>query len=90
MVKNKVAAPFREAELPVYFGHGIDDAEAMFDCLKAAEIVKYSGGGWYSYFPLEGEEIKFKRTEWSESVYDLHYAELCQQVDATMRSGDLI
>ena len=90
VVKNKVAAPFRSAELPVYFGHGIDDAEALFDFLKAAEVVSYSGGGWYSYLPVEGEEIKFKRTEWSESVYDLHYAELCKQVDAVMRSGDLI
>ena len=90
VVKNKIAAPFRKAELPVYFGHGIDDAEAMFDFLKEAEIVEYSGGGWYSYHPLEGDEVKFKRAEWSEAVYDTHYAELCQQVDAVMRSGDLI
>ena len=90
VVKNKVACPGREVLLPVYFGHGIDDAEALFDFLKEAEIIEYSGGGWYVYQPLEGDEIKFKRTEWSESVYDTHYAELCQQVDAVMRSGDLI
>jgi len=90
VVKNKVACPGREAELPVYFGHGIDDAEAMFDFLKAAEVVGYSGGGWYSYLPIEGEEIKFKRAEWSEAIYDKLYSDLCKQVDKAMRSGDLI
>ena len=90
IVKNKVAAPFRSAELPVYFGHGIDDAESMLDCLKGAEVVKYTGGGWYTYFPPEGDEIKFKSGEWTEKVYDLFYQQLCKQVDAVIRADDII
>ena len=91
VTKNKVSPPFRAAELPVYFGHGIDDAEAIHDCLKAAEIVKYTGGGWFTYFLSEGEEVKFKGlSEWQDKVYSLYYEQLCKQVDAIYRATDLL
>lgn len=87
VVKNKVAPPFREAILPIYFGFGIDDAEAMFEFLKAEDAVKHTGGGWWTWTPPEGEEQKFRSTDWLD-IYDDQYEALCKSVDeAVGRTG---
>lgn len=67
-VKNKVAEPFREAEMPIYFGYGIDDAEASLELLKDLDHVKV-GGAWYT-LPLNGNELRFQKKEWPDLYYD--------------------
>ncbi|MEO7141981.1 MAG: recombinase RecA, partial [Bryobacteraceae bacterium] len=53
VVKNKVAAPFREAEVDILFGEGISRESDLVDLGTAQNLVEKSGS-WFSY---RGERI---------------------------------
>jgi recombination protein RecA len=53
IVKNKVAAPFREAEFDILYGEGISREGDVLDLAVAHNLVEKSGA-WYSY---SGERI---------------------------------
>lgn len=53
VVKNKIAPPFREAEVDIMFGQGISREGDVLDLAVNAGIVNKSGA-WYAY---EGDKI---------------------------------
>jgi recombination protein RecA len=48
VVKNKLAAPFKEAEFDIFYGRGIDHTGDVLDLAAQIGVVSKSGT-WYSY-----------------------------------------
>ena len=48
IIKNKIAAPFREARFDICFGEGVDNLQCILDLAVQESIIKKSGS-WYSY-----------------------------------------
>ncbi|MBF0384675.1 MAG: recombinase RecA [Candidatus Omnitrophica bacterium] len=53
VVKNKVAAPFRDAEFTIYFNEGISRSADILDFAVKHEVVQKSG----AWFTFEGEKL---------------------------------
>ena len=53
IIKNKVAAPFRQAEFDIMYGEGISKTGELIDLGVAANLIEKSGS-WYSY---QGQRI---------------------------------
>ena len=74
--KNKVAPPFRQAVLPIYFGYGISDDLATYYFLRDAGHI--SGKGWNT-ITIGGEEIRFQVSGWAD-IYEQHYEAIADMV----------
>ena len=55
IVKNKVGPPLKETEIPLLFGHGVDEAYEIFHVLCAAKRIERRS----SYFYYNGEKFGF-------------------------------
>ena len=79
VVKNKVAAPFREAEVDVLYGQGISREGDLLDLAAAHSLVEKSGS-WYSY---RGERIGQGRE--NARILLKEQPELRERLDAELR-----
>ena len=60
VVKNKVAAPFRQTEFDLMYNEGISKEGEIIALGEKYDIVSKSGAS-YSYTPKDGEEVKLAR-----------------------------
>ncbi len=81
IVKNKVAAPFREAEFDVLYGVGISREGDLLDIGVAQNIVEKSGS-WFSY---AGDRIGQGRD--AARQYLKEHAEARARLDADVRKA---
>jgi recombination protein RecA len=81
VVKNKVAAPFREAEFDIIYGEGISKEGDLLD-LGAAQNVVEKSGSWFSY---KGERIGQGRENARQFLKD--NADIRQSIDTELRKA---
>jgi recombination protein RecA len=79
IVKNKVAAPFREAEFDILYGEGISREGDVLDLAVLHNIVEKSGA-WYSY---DGERIGQGRENVRGFLKD--HQDIFKKLDAQVR-----
>jgi recombination protein RecA len=78
-VKNKVAAPFREAEFDMMYGEGISREGDLLDLGVLHEIIEKSGA-WFSY---KGERIGQGRENSKQFLKD--NKDIMTKLDAEVR-----
>jgi recombination protein RecA len=79
VVKNKIAAPFREAEVDILYGEGISRESDLID-LGAEQGVVEKSGAWFSF---AGERLGQGRD--NARVYLKEHPEIRQRIDAGLR-----
>jgi recombination protein RecA len=79
VVKNKVAAPFREAEVDILYGEGISREADLLDLGVLHELVEKSG----SWFSFGGERIGQGRE--NARAYLIANPEVRDQLDSKLR-----
>ncbi len=79
IVKNKVAAPFREAEFDIIYGQGISREGDLVDLGVAQNLVEKSGS-WYSY---KGDRIGQGRENARQFLKD--NPDITAKLDAELR-----
>jgi len=79
VVKNKIAAPFREAEVDILYGEGISRESDLID-LGAEQGVVEKSGAWFSF---AGERLGQGRD--NARVFLKEHPEIRQKIDAGLR-----
>jgi recombination protein RecA len=80
VVKNKVAAPFREVEVDILYGQGISKEGDLLD-LGATHSVVEKSGSWYSF---QGERIGQGRD--NARNFLLEHPETADKLDTALRA----
>jgi recombination protein RecA len=81
VVKNKVAAPFRQAEFDIMYGKGISREGSLIDIAVDKGIVKKSGA-WFTY---EGEQLGQGRE--NAKKYLMENVEVMVEIDDKVRKA---
>jgi recombination protein RecA len=81
IVKNKVAAPFREAEFDILYGQGISREGDLIDLGVAQNLIEKSGS-WYSY---KGDRIGQGRENARQFLRD--NPDVTQKIDSDLRQA---
>ena len=85
ITKNKVAPPFKEAEVEIMFGKGIDKLGDLINIATDLEIVQKSGS-WYSYGDVRLGQGKEKTAEYLAERPDM-VEEIRNRVTTEIQGG---
>ena len=80
IVKNKIAPPFKEADVDIMIGKGISREGDILDLASGIDLVKKSGA-WYAY---EGEKIGQGRE--NAKAYLESHPEVMEELDRKVRA----
>lgn len=84
VVKNKVAPPFKQAEIDIMYGEGISREGSIIDIGTELDIVQKSGA-WFSY---EGERLGQGRENAKQYLKD--HPEVAESIEAKVRAASSI
>ena len=80
VVKNKVAPPFKTAEVDIIYGKGISKVGEIVDMAVAADII-HKSGAWFSY-----EDNKIGQGRENAKDYLINNPEVCKEIEDKVRS----
>ncbi|WP_432452489.1 MULTISPECIES: recombinase RecA [unclassified Agarivorans] len=81
VVKNKIAAPFKQAEFQILYGEGFNRYGELID-LGVAEKLVDKAGAWFSY---KGKKIGQGKA--NASNYLKEHPEIAQEIELTIRNN---
>ena len=81
VVKNKIAAPFKQAEFDIMYGKGISREGNLLDVAVEHDIIK-KAGAWFTY---EGEQLGQGREKAKQYLQD--NVDLVFEIDALVRAA---
>lgn len=74
VIKSRMSAPYREVELPIFFGFGVNEPLSAYAHLSNIGVLTVKGG--WGKITLGGKEIAVQKNgNWLE-VFDEHYQEI--------------
>ena len=79
VVKNKVAPPFKQADVDIMYGEGISNEASVLDIATSLDIVNKSGA-WYSW---SGERLGQGRENAKQFLKE--HPEVREQIEAAIR-----
>ena len=79
VVKNKIAAPFKQAEFQIMYGEGINTMGELIDLGVKHKMVE-KAGAWYSY---NGEKIGQGKA--NATIYLKEHPEMADELDKKLR-----
>ncbi len=91
VVKNKVAAPFKQTEFDIIYGEGISYEGELMALGEKIGIVAKSSGGSYTYTPEGKEEIKMGRGYDATRTFLKENPKMEKEIEKTIRArfGDI-
>jgi recombination protein RecA len=81
VVKNKMAPPFRDAEVDIIYGHGISKAGSILDVGTAVGLISRSGT-WFTYGDLRLGQGRDNAREFLENN-----PEVAREIDRKVREA---
>jgi len=81
VLKNKLAPPFRDAEVDIIFGHGVSKSASVLDVATAAGLISRSGT-WFTYGDLRLGQGRDNAKEFLETN-----PEVMREVDRRIREA---
>lgn len=79
VVKNKIAAPFKQAETQIMYGKGFNKEAELIDLGVKNKLVE-KAGAWYSY---KGDKIGQGKA--NSCKYLVEHSAIAQEIDKTLR-----
>jgi recombination protein RecA len=79
VVKNKVAPPFKQADVDIMYGEGISKEASVLDIATDLDIVNKSGA-WYSF---NGDRLGQGRENAKQFLKE--HPEVCEQIESAIR-----
>ncbi len=91
VVKNKVAAPFKQTEFDIIYGEGISYEGELMALGEKIGIVSKTSGGSYTYLPKDKEEVKMGRGYDATRTFLKENPKMEKEIEKTIRSrfGDI-
>ncbi len=86
VVKNKVAAPFKQTEFDIIYGEGISYEGELMALGEKIGIVTKSSGGSYTYTPKDKEEVKMGRGYDATRTFLKENPKIAKELEKTVRS----
>ncbi|KUK83472.1 MULTISPECIES: recombinase RecA [Petrotoga] len=84
VVKNKVAPPFKQANVDMIFGRGVAKENDIFNLAVEEDLIQRKGA-WFSYINENGEEVSLGQGKTNSVSYLMENPDILDYLEYTIR-----